>query len=597
MRSANGCWDTLTGCPPLAHDSRCDGTPHGVVWTATPGRTKFPDHHMMIPKSTLYLRRLAKAVLRILHRCPTVLRADDRRYDQIEAIVTQRSIVQHSRLSHRYLLYPDVVRDSIDQRCNYRVIDPAELSPDDRRFLDAHGLSLEFIVRNKDEPYPPAHGCSDGTKGEDFQLRAIMDGSLATRCPYTGRIIHSNRSFLAAEGAPIFYRYEHQDEVFYLAVGIPGIGYQKLYFYFPVLQAVVLIRSRAFWHGRANIDALRALLICNWQAVRAYVAAVIPPVVTVLVDNPDFAHHLWNDLTGIDRLLTAMPGVRLPPIVVCSEPFSPLDAIFPALDLVRIIRERSDTLFRNSLRQNRFLVRIGDKHIHDRVIAGLSRAAERLCGQEMVRAVRHMRQEHWPILWVTIRTGNRTWVSQCVGIPCIVNDLLREFPRLALIIDGFCLPHDHPAISAQEQDLILAEEMACVRAIRARLPAALMVRSNVGRPLAESVLFAGIADCYLSHHGSLQHKIGWIANCPGVVHSNRDDLCNLSGRRRALSARHGAVLPSLLDPATVLDVGGGAPKRGDKWNDTVSNYDFDYRVARDALLEVIRPLPSPSSAV
>jgi hypothetical protein len=52
----------------------------------------------------------------------------------------------------------------------------------------------------------------------------------------------------------------------------------------------------------------------------------------------------------------------------------------------------------------------------------------------------------------------------------------------------------------------------------------LEVLSLVGLPLLEIALYATIADAYLAHHGSIQHKIGWLGHCHGVVHANRTVL-------------------------------------------------------------------------
>lgn len=48
--------------------------------------------------------------------------------------------------------------------------------------------------------------------------------------------------------------------------------------------------------------------------------------------------------------------------------------------------------------------------------------------------------------------------------------------------------------------------------------------NTVGCTLAESVLWANHVDLYFCHHGTTQHKVGWLANKPGVVHSNQGVL-------------------------------------------------------------------------
>ena len=531
-------------------------------------------------------------VLRALRRHPAVATFDDRRYDRIEAAFLMPQGGGGHSFATSPFLFAQVIRESIRRRCNYRVIDLAHLNESDSRFLSENALDAEFIRGSKpqariDDPESPAPSHANDAGPFDFQLDAIKSGGIAVVCPYSGRILRSDRSILAAEGNPIYYRFESRD-VFYLAVGRPGIGYGKLYFFFPRLHTVVLLRDKCFWHGRDEIDRLRAHMIASHRDLVPYLRTGIPSVVCALIDCAHFAHHLWNALSGMDKVLSAGLVQHVSKVALSAEPFGPVDRILPALGNSSVERHRLPEFLRRSLRENWFLIRLGDNHISERLIRGVCEVADSVCSQKVKDEARNLEENHWPILWVTIRTGNRTWVSQCKGIPRLANDLFRQFPRLALIIDGFCIPYGGPAIDRREQDRAIREEMACVDTIRAQLNQFIPVRVNVGGTIPESVLFARIVDCYLAHHGSLQHKIGWIANCPGVVHSNADDLRGTYGKHRACLARNNAVAPTYLDPRAVTNAGGAVPKDDNRWHENMSSYDFDWRLARDEILKLLR---------
>lgn len=103
----------------------------------------------------------------------------------------------------------------------------------------------------------------------------------------------------------------------------------------------------------------------------------------------------------------------------------------------------------------------------------------------------------------------------------------------------------------------------------------------------ESIAYAHTADCYLSHHGSLQHKIGWIANCPGVVHSNKTVL-NTPRRFPAFWARQDTVPPIYIDANAVDDVAGYTELQNNRIVNNLDNYDFDYRVALRELKKILK---------
>jgi hypothetical protein len=74
-----------------------------------------------------------------------------------------------------------------------------------------------------------------------------------------------------------------------------------------------------------------------------------------------------------------------------------------------------------------------------------------------------------------------------------------------------------------------------------------------GRDLPEAVVLAGRADYYICHTGTLQHKVAWLHNIPGMVHTNRAGLQPGAARWLADQLENG-LEPSLVAPESVEDL-------------------------------------------
>ena len=87
----------------------------------------------------------------------------------------------------------------------------------------------------------------------------------------------------------------------------------------------------------------------------------------------------------------------------------------------------------------------------------------------------------------------------------MIDSLHKQFPKLGVVFDGFSLPADRSVQLADRQEYaeIINEENAVVNEV-------------VEKPHA--------IDVYVSPFGAVQHKIGWLANKPGIIHTNQSLL-------------------------------------------------------------------------
>ncbi len=520
-----------------------------------------------------------------LRMIPTFMNFDDKRYDNIEKMLSDCKSTTDSKLRYNIVLIRQLIIKSLQLRKKYRLIDPQNIEESDEALLLKMGISFRYIKEN----FETDQGESS-VKQNDFQLQTLLSGFVSIVCPFTGKRLECKKSILAAPNQPIYYRFESQT-IYYLAVGRAGYGYPKLYLWFPEYQVVILLTDKKLWNGRYEIDEFRAHMIQNWREIQFYFASTASKNICVLCDCGQFAHHLWNALTGINKMIEAKLESHMDKFIIAAEPFGPIDDIFPELGKCIIERRKFENLSTLSIKDNLLLIRLGDCIISNGLIKRVRKTSLEKVPESISESVQEMREKYWPILWVTLRTGNRTWESQCEGIVNIVIDIKKEYPRLSIIIDGFCIPYGKSHIGLHKQNELIEKEQKLVNNIEKAIGEDVHITVTIGKTIAESVVIAEAADCYLAHHGSIQHKIGWIRNCPGVVHSNPDVLKGWTQYIRAINARENPVTPVYLSHESTYNIAGAEPVKNLRWANDYENYEFDYRVARDELLKIIKNIP------
>jgi hypothetical protein len=561
-------------------------------------------------------RKLWGKLLEQARRLPGFAARERAGYDALEADLLGLPGARRGARSAWLPLPPaPVIREALAAGPDYRLIDPADPSPDDTAFLAGHRLDPARVLANRGllppELLPPerrrrrrALGLTDDPHRTAFQLEALDQGAVEAVCPATGRLRRAAHGFLAAENQPVFYWFPPDGDApaMLLATGREGRGWIKLYLLLPAQRTALLLADRVRWHGRDEIDELRAHLVARHRPLRACLARTDPPRPWVLVDNRQFAHHLWNALSGLERLASS-PGPaaetgaaqpRVAGLSVCAEPWGPVEALFPELRHLPIERTPFPAPTERAMRQHRLLLRVGGTRISEGLVERVRRVATANIDRAVQARVAELRRAHRPILWVTLRLENRTWVSQVPGLIHIGRALAAEHPGAALVIDGFSVPYGPANATDAGHVRLIAREQQAAAEITAGLVDRLPVLSLIGRPLFEAVAFARVADCYFAHHGSLQHKIGWLGDCPGLVHANRLVLTTPMLWEAAVDVRPGQVPPTYLDPTVVRDVPGARRVAKNRWLDDLDNYDMDPAAAYAALAPMLRAATTPA---
>jgi hypothetical protein len=449
------------------------------------------------------------------------------------------------------LVFSDVFT-AFKNNSHLKIINLRELDVSVMEDLRKRGISPTYLLRNLKRTMKG--GYLDALA---FQLTAIKEKAVYAVCPFTGRLITSRHSLLANINV-IFYRFESIRVFYVIAAGLDG--FKKNALYFPQ-EEIVVTAGRSWTFEKDDLIELQARMICNFDACYRYLSnyKVSDKRVAVCIGFFHFAHHLWNELPGIGRLVRKGMIDRVDKFLVLRKPLGDIRQIFPEIPADKVDNKKStDAIFSEIVENNYFVVRVGESHITRDTITRVAKVAKTKCQSETLDKVHHARREHSPLLWIGIRVGSRTWVNQIDPLARLIHALHAEFPRLGVVFDGFSLPADRSGRSSanREYDNILRQENRVVSDIIERLkrhhrqiPGTFNI---IGSSIYDANIWAQAIDVYLSPYGTLQHKVGWLANKPGIIHANTTVLENPA--KYVWAAVENACRPRYIQRAAVTDV-------------------------------------------
>jgi hypothetical protein len=178
--------------------------------------------------------------------------------------------------------------------------------------------------------------------------------------------------------------------------------------------------------------------------------------------------------------------------------------------------------------------------------------------------------EHsFPLIAVTVRTSERVCTNLAELVERVYEEFLPHYPTIGFVVDGWVfsetdiLDHSHAATCMDRKFIArMTQEFAAAREIFKNIPSSAIVRNLIGHSILDSISGLLDIDLYISHVGTLQHKIAFFSLAGGLVHGPKAQLSTLdSGTFQAELGK----APRYLTPSMVEDMEGGArdPARTD----------------------------------
>jgi hypothetical protein len=364
-----------------------------------------------------------------------------------------------------------------------------------------------------------------------YQRDIIEHGAFSVVSPWTGDSLVPELCHIANNGDPahgnigIAYRLNGSHPIWLLASSVKD-G-------FPITEAFLPTQGTSLW----SLSDAYCAENRHWKALLQEVevdiqtrqrGAMDKQATAVLLGHPNFAHHLWNELSAL-HLYCASRAPQAGPLNlrVIYEPLLPVE-LFTAGTAITV--EKVDSFDHLVGLQDTLVTRLGSTQIpralRDKVAGlvdarGAATTAISLLGCS-------------PVIWLSVRLDARTVDNQTEFLHALVSRVAGEYPQAGFILDGFSYPNDFGSAIYQPTDGGADGFLASAMKTREReitghveqLQQAFShsianpVISVSGLALADALSLASKADYYVCHAGTLQHKVAWIYNIHGFVHSN-----------------------------------------------------------------------------
>lgn len=341
-------------------------------------------------------------------------------------------------------------------------------------------------------------------------LRGLLrDGSFTIRSPRTGAMLRSGGSLLLRDKS-VWFCFPQEPDLL-LAIANLGGGFPVSGLLVGAARRLIVLDPDVWAVGLPHLPRLAAVIAASgWSPAPAG-----PP--RLVLGDPNFAHHAWNQLPG---LLAPFPGAA-PDLVVTHEPIGRLPDILPRLRRCAIARHPV-TALEGLNGTGHCFVPVGTTRVPRQLVTLVLAHAARQARAETQALLSRLAALPGPVIWISLRTRNRTATNQAEFLGAVCQGLLEAHPGAAVLLDG----HSAPADLAENGDYdrtgiaeTIAGDRALAESLRAGLPAG-RVFAAIGLPVPDSLLLAQRAAFYVCHHGTVQHKIGWFSSTPGVVHTN-----------------------------------------------------------------------------
>lgn len=425
-----------------------------------------------------------------------------------------------------------------------------------------------------------------------YQAEIVQTGGFSLPSPWTGQPLRpvdcfiANISPLGFGDIVIAYRLECEHTL-WLISGTVKDG-------FPINEVYVPAWDSSPWdlypeagHRHVAVRAqLRQVPDCSARESATNNAGerpAAPPA--ILLGHPNFAHTIWNELPGLAVLeglgargcegLGARGCEGLEVMSLC-QPILAYEEAFASLGFPhRPVRDVTTLLGL----QPRLFTRVGSTQVSEalrrKLVAALRRCRNRVVTSPLERQL----EGCYPVVWLSVRLDSRTALNQEDLIMTLVRAVAAVHPGAGFILDGFAFPDDfdNPVYmqpgGAQVEGSRLGLAGRCITSLGEMLAArereitpyithlqqllAGRVRAPIistsGLRMTDATYLGSLADYYICHAGTLQHKIGWVYNGQGIVHSNTVGVGAGAARWMARQVENG-VQPSLIDQSLVSNL-------------------------------------------
>ena len=341
--------------------------------------------------------------------------------------------------------------------------------------------------------------------------REILDtGTLSARCPVCGRELRSGQAFAlnmdsAGIGFFVLHRFVCHEEMFLFKGSLRLIAAV----YLPRLELFILYTDH--WDASLftkHIEKFRMFFLYSLEESLYFLDARSEATVKCVTGiDYNIAHGIANEAYGLSCVEREYPGKVDKEVTLYEYDHCGLRSMFPGFTFQDMpggdAKRKNFALYMDNLTAGRLPFYpwawgpLGLSFV--RRLHAISRDACR----ENVRGMVSQARSGWPVVFVTMRSGRRSWVrSQATGLAGVFNRLARSHPGLTIMLDG------------------IKEARKEAYHLRRLLDPGIAVHDAMKCTLHESIYVADNCDYFISPLGAGLIFL-FTSKMPGVIHCNR----------------------------------------------------------------------------
>lgn len=341
-----------------------------------------------------------------------------------------------------------------------------------------------------------------------FHHKWIKNNNAEIRSPITSNLIKSEQSYAIYIDTYHCIIYEYYDQLrFYLLIG--DYWFEKLGLFIPDKNLLIIKRDPTF-----NIKELITLLPILKLKNKYTVAGKS----IIILYHDHLAHHILNELTGIDKLVKNKLIKTVDKIYFCNNPIGKLEEIFPEIESHKFVKLNRKQINNITVTENGNIFPFQTSSISESIINRINKFLLNNLNSESEQIIKKTKLKKDNLyIWISIRTENRILKNQIKLLELLARKIKNEGKSIIYLIDGYSKPYE---LSKRDVSNFREKVINEKKLINEMKNNDIDLIDLTAKPIQEVLSLTKVCDFYICHSGTLHHKISWLQDIPGIIHSN-----------------------------------------------------------------------------
>ena len=419
-------------------------------------------------------------------------------------------------------------------------------------------------------------------EGRDVQdLHLLSDDSFVSFDDFEYPVFKCNKSIVINNG---LVAYPYKNQVGDLIIVFEAGHYNKRVFLIDTLDVGFFLANKREVEPLNSLRIFLFHLVNYFDLIKKYLYGKIRKKSVLLRSGSHIGHSLWNDLTGVDRLLSGSTKKNFDEFIVLnadsSEPWGKYEDIFESQGVKSYLIDRTivaSNLSKHIYTEKIFLVRLSDCFISEKLTQRIIVENNKKRSKE----INKLEVDNFLVVVFGLRFENRTWINQLEGWIDVVKYLQTKSKNIKIIVDGHDTVGDSNIqfkshMESDSHDLISLEK-GVVNRLTSEFGEDVIVDSVLNN-ISDAIGLINMANFFIAPWGAGLAKYQWLCNKPGIVftssfnYKNKGDLHIYDSNKYREGANSAIWVPPryIIDNnsvESVINIPGNAPTRNNFYLD------------------------------